>query len=78
LILEKNLSPDKRTIRPMGVGGIAGGKKFVQEGIIFKFALDDSHNLYPSTEFCMKAASAELKGLMCFIEAQGNYNKINK
>lgn len=35
----------------------------------YRFAIDQSGVLYPSTEFAMKAASAELKGLMCFIEA---------
>lgn len=66
-----HLPPEKKTIRPTHVGGIAGGSKYViflgktnsfskiVNGIIFKFAVDQTGGkLYPSTEMAMKAADA--------------------
>lgn len=32
--------PDKKTIKPINVGGLAGGLKYVCQNIFFKFALD--------------------------------------
>lgn len=34
------MHPDKKTITPINVGGLAGGLKYVCQNIFFKFALD--------------------------------------
>jgi hypothetical protein len=36
IIAERNLPPWKKTIKPLNVGGIAGGLKFIVRGILFK------------------------------------------
>lgn len=46
-------------------GGVAGGTKFIVQGILFKFALDD-HGIYGGDENAQKAASHDLKGLMAY------------
>jgi len=38
---ERRLRIDRLTIKPnLSIGGVAGGVKFVVNGILFKFALD--------------------------------------
>eukprot|EP01125_Pyxidicula_operculata_P001241 TRINITY_DN1115_c1_g3_i3.p1 TRINITY_DN1115_c1_g3~~TRINITY_DN1115_c1_g3_i3.p1 ORF type:complete len:317 (-),score=65.04 TRINITY_DN1115_c1_g3_i3:91-1041(-) len=63
----------KKTIKPIDVGGIAGGQKYICQGILFKFATDVKHKdnwIYGGTsqndEKAMKAANNELKGLMSY------------
>jgi hypothetical protein len=63
IISESFLPIQMRTISPVDVGGIAGGQKFIVQGILFKFAIDTS-GLYGGDHHAMKAASHELKGLM--------------
>jgi len=36
IINEVNLPPQEKTIKPVGVGGVAGGIKFIANGILFK------------------------------------------
>ena len=36
---------DDKTIKPIDIGGEAGGEKYLTQGILFKFATD-WHNLY--------------------------------
>ena len=56
IIEEKFKKPSERTIAPVKVGGIAGGEKFIHEGIFFKFCNDD-HGIYGGKmEYAMKAA----------------------
>jgi len=43
------------------MGGIAGGRKYVSQGILFKFAIDPERRLYDEDEYCMKTANAELR-----------------
>ena len=50
-------------IPPKNIGGIAGGLKYISQGILFKFAIDPKRILYSEDEFCMKTANAELRGL---------------
>jgi hypothetical protein len=52
----------QKTVKPVSVGGIAGGEKFIVQGILFKFAVD-SHGLYGSTNAAAKTAGQELKSL---------------
>lgn len=67
IISELFLDDSERTIPSVsrGLGGIAGGEKYVYlpEGMFFKFAVDD-HNLYNGDEGIMKAAGQELRSLL--------------
>ncbi|PRP89382.1 hypothetical protein PROFUN_01245 [Planoprotostelium fungivorum] len=56
------MHPMKKTIKPVHIGGVAGGAKYIVGNILFKFALD-THGLYGA-----KAAGHELKGLMSFYD----------
>jgi hypothetical protein len=40
IISERHLPNADKTIRPVGVGGVAGGDKYIAQGILFKFAVD--------------------------------------
>jgi hypothetical protein len=65
IIISEIFVPKKyKTIKPVtGLGGYAGGEKYIYNGILFKFAIDWK-DIYGSDEFAMKAAGHELKGLM--------------
>jgi hypothetical protein len=39
--IQRFLSPKLKTITPLGLGGVAGGSKYIVHGILFKFALDE-------------------------------------
>eukprot|EP01127_Copromyxa_protea_P008634 TRINITY_DN1984_c0_g1_i2.p1 TRINITY_DN1984_c0_g1~~TRINITY_DN1984_c0_g1_i2.p1 ORF type:complete len:1938 (+),score=281.60 TRINITY_DN1984_c0_g1_i2:553-5814(+) len=75
IIISEYFVPDSRkSISPAGVGGIAGGRKYACQGILFKFSLD--MELTPGSwmyggrqcldEKAMKAACNEKKGLMSY------------
>ena len=74
LIMEKHLPVSKKTIRPLSLGGVAGGEKYVYSSILFKFPCDVELRkgvyLYggdrPNLEFANKAAGHELKSLDAF------------
>eukprot|EP01102_Stenamoeba_stenopodia_P002205 TRINITY_DN1198_c0_g1_i1.p1 TRINITY_DN1198_c0_g1~~TRINITY_DN1198_c0_g1_i1.p1 ORF type:complete len:1050 (+),score=251.40 TRINITY_DN1198_c0_g1_i1:69-3218(+) len=87
IIRERNLPTYERSILPLSGKGVAGGEKFVQNSIFFKYAID-SHRLYGGNdEHAMKVAGHELKGgtalmscgmmlglnfgLMCLIDYRG-------
>lgn len=40
IISERPLPPEMRSIQPVDIGGVAGGDKYVHNGILFKFAAD--------------------------------------
>ena len=64
IIISENCLPEhEKTIKPTSIGGVAGGRKYICHGILFKFAVDD-HGLYQGDDNAMKAASHDLKGLM--------------
>eukprot|EP01127_Copromyxa_protea_P018085 TRINITY_DN5615_c0_g1_i5.p1 TRINITY_DN5615_c0_g1~~TRINITY_DN5615_c0_g1_i5.p1 ORF type:complete len:1747 (+),score=336.92 TRINITY_DN5615_c0_g1_i5:29-5269(+) len=65
IISERFLSKTLKTIAPLGLGGVAGGSKYIVHGILFKFALDEE-GLYGDDDNAMKAAGHELRGLMCY------------
>ena len=89
IISERNLPNDKKIIQPVSIGGIAGGDKFIVQGILFKFSCDpklrNGKYLYggnnESQELAMKAAKHELNNLIAFNEAKEitkeNLNKQN-
>lgn len=75
IVNELNMPNDRKTIKPAtDIGGLAGGEKYVIQGILFKFCLDPQVStkgkgvwLYggnrPSEEKAAKAAALELQGL---------------
>jgi hypothetical protein len=65
IIEEFHLLAVQKSIKAVAAGGIAGGEKYMQGGIFFKFALD-IHNLYGGNEAAQKSASHELKGMRAF------------
>jgi hypothetical protein len=58
-----------RTIPAVDAGGLAGGLKYVKDGIFFKFAVDNL-GIYAGDHNAMKAAGHELKGLAAFMNCQ--------
>lgn len=63
IINEICIPVENKTIKPVDIGGVAGGTKYIVAGILFKFALD-FEGLYGSDEAAMKAACHELRGLI--------------
>ena len=68
IISELSLPFDSKTIKPVAVGGVAGGEKYIVQNILFKFAID-TEGLYRSDENAMKAASHDLKGLAAYFHS---------
>jgi len=74
IISERALPPENRTIKPVKIGGVAGGDKYIKHGILFKFATDpvvgmrNDKKVYlfggsvASDEEAVKAASREILG----------------
>lgn len=62
IISEEALDVSEKTLKPVSVGGIAGGTKYIEQGILFKFALD-TNGLYSSDHNAQKVAGHELKAL---------------
>ncbi|GAM20836.1 hypothetical protein SAMD00019534_040110 [Acytostelium subglobosum LB1] len=69
IISELMLPLHLKTIKPINIGGVAGGHKYIALGILFKLALD-SQGLYVGDHNAMKAAGHELKGLMSYYNAR--------
>ncbi|ELR12268.1 uncharacterized protein ACA1_372570 [Acanthamoeba castellanii str. Neff] len=73
IINELNVPDHRKTIKPAGVGGVAGGRKYIVQGILFKFCLDPLVSKKPMTwlyggdrpddDAAIKAAGLELQGL---------------
>jgi hypothetical protein len=55
LVDDIHLPVEKRRLQPRQMGGIAGGEKYLEEGIFFKFALDVSPR---SSGVCLTAVSS--------------------
>jgi hypothetical protein len=76
-ISEKYLPQEEKTIRPLKVGGFAGGVKYCVAGILFKFAVDtpsskeDRKWTYggdrPDDHAASKIAGHELKSLVAYM-----------
>lgn len=65
IIEEVSIPAPAKTIKPVNVGGVAGGEKYVQRGVFFKFAID-AFGVYGGDEFAQKAAGHELAGLKAY------------
>ena len=68
IISELYLPDDEKTIKPLRVGGVAGGSKFVAANILFKLAVD-VNDFYGSDFHSMKVAGHELRGLISYSNA---------
>jgi hypothetical protein len=66
IVSELPLPNHLKTIPEVEIGGIAGGRKFICNNILFKLAVD-SYNIYGGDEFAMKSAAHELKSLTSII-----------
>ena len=74
ILSELHLPPAQKTIKPVSIGGVAGGEKFLIKSILFKLAKDapipsrTNQTLWmyggqqPDHERAIKAAGQELKG----------------
>jgi Clustered mitochondria/Translation initiation factor eIF3 subunit 135 len=63
IIAQEHYLPEaEKTIQPRNLGGVAGGKKFICRGVLFKFAIDE-YGLYGSDVGAAKVASHELRAL---------------
>lgn len=61
IVTELGVPLEKKTIKPVNVGGIAGGEKYVMKQLFFKFAKDDVNiRLYGSDDWAQKAALHEV------------------
>eukprot|EP01119_Soliformovum_irregulare_P025748 TRINITY_DN9620_c0_g1_i3.p1 TRINITY_DN9620_c0_g1~~TRINITY_DN9620_c0_g1_i3.p1 ORF type:complete len:666 (+),score=209.19 TRINITY_DN9620_c0_g1_i3:3-2000(+) len=71
IISELFLPMDRKTIVPRtsSVGGVAGGAKYIEQGIFFKFPVDEK-NLYGGDEFSMKTAGHEFLSLMQLMDCR--------
>ena len=65
IISERFLPVDEKTIKPLSMGGVAGGEKYVVHNTLFKFAVD-SYGILGSDYAAAKVAGNELKGLICY------------
>ena len=54
------------------VGGIAGGMKFLCDGIFVKLASRDWKNIYGGDQFSIKAASCELLAMTSYLDLRWN------
>jgi len=63
IISEVYLPKEQKTIKPIEIGGIAGGDKYIVQRILFKFAVD-SKGQFSGDEFASKVAGHELKSLV--------------
>ena len=59
IVLLVSIASSSKTIARLGHRGIAGGEKFVYDGIFFKLSTDP-YKLYGGDQFAMKAAGKSL------------------
>ncbi len=60
------MSLEEKTIKPIDIGGRAGGVKYIVSGVLFKFAIDAQDLFHGSDAAAHKVAGHELRGLMCY------------
>ncbi|KAH3765084.1 Histidine kinase A [Pelomyxa schiedti] len=63
IINERYLPVSQKTVKPLSLGGIAGGDKYIVNNILFKFAVD-RHGLFSDDWDAAKVAGHELKSLV--------------
>jgi len=62
---------EHKTIKPVGMGGQAGGEKYIVQNILFKFAVDSS-NMYNGDFAAAKVAALELKGSIAYFNVSSD------
>jgi len=69
IIYERFLNDVEKTIKPVSLGGILGGKKYIVHGILFKFAVGNDGERNQLDDFILsKIAGHELKSLSRLID----------
>eukprot|EP01125_Pyxidicula_operculata_P017085 TRINITY_DN5945_c0_g1_i2.p1 TRINITY_DN5945_c0_g1~~TRINITY_DN5945_c0_g1_i2.p1 ORF type:complete len:1909 (-),score=399.00 TRINITY_DN5945_c0_g1_i2:471-6197(-) len=68
IISEFYLPNSLKTIKSANFGGIAGGTKFLKQGILYKVAVDSQGVYGYDDEKAMKACSHDIKGLMAYFQ----------
>lgn len=63
IVDEISLAAEDKSIKPAAVGGVAGGLKYIHEGILLKFAADDAGIYGGSKEGAGKAAKLEFRAM---------------
>ena len=67
IISEMHLPVEQKTVRPLKMGGVLGGHKFMVRGVLFKFADGDTFSTYPDPlHIANKVQGHELKGLRAY------------
>eukprot|EP01129_Flabellula_baltica_P000456 TRINITY_DN10464_c0_g1_i1.p1 TRINITY_DN10464_c0_g1~~TRINITY_DN10464_c0_g1_i1.p1 ORF type:complete len:1958 (-),score=323.32 TRINITY_DN10464_c0_g1_i1:16-5889(-) len=69
IISEIHLPSSMKIIKPVKIGGFAGGAKYITQGILFKLAVDDK-GIYGGDHNARKVAGHDLKGLVAYFQAQ--------
>lgn len=69
IIDEAYLPIEQKSIKPVDVGGVAGGQKYLFKGIFFKFAID-SMGIYGGDSNAAKAANREILGIKAYFWAR--------
>lgn len=69
VVREHHLPVARKTVKPVMVGGVAGGEKFLSNGIFLKRVVDTETAIYGGDEGAMKAAGHELHGLAAFFDS---------
>jgi hypothetical protein len=69
IISEYYLPYKQKTIKPVALGGLMGGQKYVVHNILFKFAVDN-RGLFGSDYAAAKVAGNELRGLISYFNCR--------
>jgi len=85
ILQEINLPTHKKSILPLHVGGAAGGTKYLDDNILFKFAddprIDGGQHLYggsdPDFERAAKAAANDLKGSNSYFQCLTLFGRLS-
>jgi hypothetical protein len=68
LIAERHLPSSEKSIKASDLGGIAGGEKYLFNGVVFKFAVDDK-GIYGADWLAAKAARNEIRACTALLES---------
>ena len=69
LIAERHLDQAQKSIQPdQLLGGLAGGEKYLLNGVLFKFAVDDNR-IYGADWLAAKAARNEVRACSALLKA---------
>lgn len=67
IISEMHMPVEQKTVRPLKMGGVLGGHKFMVRGVLFKFADGETFSNYPDPlHIANKVQGHELKGLKAY------------